>query len=212
MHINACNRMCAIEQSATLTLERQVEMTDSLQHHCSRPWYKRPLVWIVCVVLVAFAVFGLTQIGSRPTTIRYSDFLDQLDAGNVASVTFAGTQIDGYFKQSVGETVASKGVSLTTFRSRVPDVGDPTLFPELRAKHVTIGVASSQWLGVGAAAILGVIAAALLAKPMLLIIAAAFIAGLVRVARGGKMEVKSILSMVPMFKSFSGKQKEPTEN
>ena len=76
-------------------------MTDSLQHHRSRPWYKRPLVWIVCVVLVAFAVFGLTQIGSRPTTIRYSDFLDQLDAGNVASVTFAGTQIDGQFKQSV---------------------------------------------------------------------------------------------------------------
>jgi hypothetical protein len=187
-------------------------MTDSLQHHRTRPWYERPLVWITCVVLLAFAVFGLTQIGSKPPTVRYSDFLDQLDAGNVASVTFAGTQIDGQFKQPVTQTAANNVAPLTTFRSHVPDFGDPTLFPELRAKHVAIGVASSQWLGVGGAAILGVIGAALLAKPMLLIIVAAFIAGLVRVARGGKMELHSILSMVPMFRSFSGKQKEPTEN
>jgi hypothetical protein len=178
-------------------------MTDGAQPHGGRPWYKRPVVWIVFVVLAVLLVAGLMEMGKSPATIRYSDFLDQLDAGNVASVTFAGTRIDGRFKAPVTETAS--GAALTAFRSRVPDFGDPSLFPELRGRHVTIGVASSQWfgLGVGGTAILGVIAAFLLAKPMLLVIAAAFIAGLVRVARGGKMDIHSILSMMPMFRSVS---------
>ncbi len=186
-------------------------MTDVALPHRMRPWYKRPPVWIVGVVLVALAVYGVMGMGSGPTTIRYSDFLNQLDAENIASVTFAGTQIEGHFKRPVAETGAKNGAPLTVFRSRVPDVGDPTLFPQLRKEHVAIGVASSQWLGTGSAAILGVLGAFLLAKPMLLIIAGAFIAGLVRVARGGKMDIHSILSMVPMFRSVSGqsdKQKE----
>lgn len=190
-------------------------MTDAAQPRRSRPWYKRPTLWIACVVLAALAVFGVIEMGSRPTTIRYSNFLDQLDASNIASVTFAGTQIDGHFKQPVVETGASNGASLTIFRSRVPDFGDPTLFPELRANHVTIGVASSQLFGLGTTAIIGVLGAFLLAKPMMLLIAAAFVAGLVRVARGGKMDVKSFLAMVPMFSSVAGqsaKQKEPSGN
>ncbi len=179
-------------------------MTDVAQLHRMRPWSKRPLVWVACIVLVALAVFGVMEMGSGPATIRYSDFLDQLDAGNIASVTFAGTQIDGRFKQPVAERGANNGAPLTVFRSRAPDFGDPTLLPELRKERVAVGVASSQWLGVGGTAILGVLGAFLLAKPMLLIIAAAFIAGLVRVARGGKMDMHAILSMVPMFKSVSG--------
>ena len=187
-------------------------MTDVAQLQRPRPWYKRPIVWIVCVVLAALAVYGIVEMRGSPAMIRYSDFLEQLDAHNIASVTFAGTQIDGHFKQPVAGTSAANAASPTVFRSRVPDIGDPTLLPELRKERVAFGVASSQWFGIGATTILGVLVAFLVAKPMLLIIAAAFIAGLVRVARGGKMEVKSILSMVPMFKSFSGKQKEPTEN
>ncbi len=179
-------------------------MTDAPQPHRIRPWHKRPWVWIVAVILVAIAVAGVLETTGRPATIRYSDFLDQLDAGNLASVMFSGTQIDGQFKRPVALAASAKSAPLTVFRSRVPDLGDPTLFPELRANHVTIGVASSQWLGLGGATILGVLAAFLLAKPMLLLIGAAFIAGLVRVARGGKMDIHSVVSMVPMLKSFSG--------
>lgn len=179
-------------------------MKDVAQPHHMQPWYKRPLVWIVCVVLAALAVFGIIEMGGSPATIRYSDFLDQLDVGNIASITFAGTQIDGHFKQPVAETDAANGAPLTVFRSRVPDVGDPTLLPELRKEHVAISVASSQWLGTGIAATLGVLLAFLLAKPILLVVAAALIAGLIRVARGGKMDLHSILSMVPMLRSVSG--------
>lgn len=178
-------------------------MTDIAQPHHARPWYKRPLLWIGFIIIVALVIFAVRQFSSGPATIRYSDFLDQLDAGNIASVNFSGSQIDGQFKQPVATNGVAKGAPLTVFRSQAPSFGDPTLLPELRKEHVAIGVGSSQWLGTGTAAALGVVGAFLLAKPMLLIIAAAFIAGLVRVARGGKMDIRSILSMVPMFRSVS---------
>ncbi len=180
-------------------------MTDAVQAPRTRPWYKGPLVWLGCVVVAALAVYGVIEMGGKPATIRYSDFLDQLDAGNIASVTFAGTQIDGRFKQPVAESAATNGAPLTVFRSRVPEFGDTTLLPELRQKHVAIAVApSSQWLGLGGTAVLGGLAAVLLAKPMLLlIIVGGFVAGLIRVMRGGEMNIRSILSMVPMFRSVS---------
>jgi len=175
-------------------------MTDMAQHHhCTRPWYKRPPVWLLgVVVVVALVSFAIVKSAGGPAATPYGKFLDHLDAGNVASVTFQGTRIDGRFKHEVGDT---NGKAQQSFHSQVPVFGDPTLLPALRKEHVAIGVGSSQWLGTGAAAALGIFGAFLLAKPMLLVIAAAFIAGLVRVARGGKMDIRSILSMLPMFRS-----------
>jgi FtsH Extracellular len=186
-------------------------MTDATPPHRMRPWYKRPPVWMAFVILAALAIYSVTRMGSGPATIRYSDFLDQLDAGNVASVAFSGAQIDGHFKQPVAVTGAAKGAPLTVFRSHAPDFGDPTLLPELRKEHVAIGVSSSRWVGTGVLAVFGVLGAFILAKPMLLVIAAALIAGLFRVARGGKMDVRSTLSMLPMFRAVSahnGKEQE----
>jgi FtsH Extracellular len=178
-------------------------MADVAQSHQKRSWYKRPLVWIAFVIVAALVVFGAREVSGGPATIRYSDFLDQLDAGNIASVNFSGTRIDGHFKQPVAEKDVNNGAPLTVFRSQAPDFGDPTLLPELRKERVAIGVGSSQLLGTGAAAALGIVGAFLLAKPMLLIIAAALIAGLFKVARGGKVDFRAILSMVPMFRSVS---------
>ena len=176
-------------------------MTDIAQHHhLTRPWYKRPLVWLLGVVVVALVGFGIVKSSGGPAATPYGKFLDQLDAGNVASVTFQGTRIDGRFEHAIADT---NGKPQQSFYTRAPEFGDPSLLPELRKEHVAIGVASSQWLGTGVAAVLGIIGAFLLAKPMLLIIAAAFIAGLVRVARGGKMDIRSILSMLPMFRSVA---------
>lgn len=185
-------------------------MTDTAQPQRMRSWYKRPLVWIVFVILAALVVFGVREMGGGPATIRYSDFLNQLDVNNIARVNFSGTQIDGHFNRPVAETGVANGAPLKVFRTYAPDFGDPTLLPELRKERVAISVGSSQWLGTGIAAVLGVVGAFILAKPMLFVIAAAFMAGLIRVLRGGKMDIRSILSMVPMFRSMtseSGKQK-----
>jgi cell division protease FtsH len=61
-------------------------------------------VWIV-IALLLFALFSLFQgqVGrSSSTEISYSEFLDKVNAGNVTSVTIAGSQITG--KMSDGKS------------------------------------------------------------------------------------------------------------
>ena len=188
-------------------------MASAVQQH--RSWYKRPLTWVVAVILIAFAIFGVREAANRPPRISYGEFLIQLDASNIANVTFAGTQVEGNFKHSIAQAPVNGTAAQTTFRSQVPDFGDPTLLPQLRKQKVPISVTSSSSYWFGTTAVVGGIAAILLAKPMLLVIGAAFIAGLFRVARGGKIDIHSMLAMVPMFRSVSdhsSKQKDSAEN
>jgi len=164
-------------------------MTPAMEH-CHRPWWKRPPLWFIVIAAVLALVVGVVieESGKRAPT-PYGTFLDQLDAGNVASVTFQGMEIDGRFKQPLDSTPSSGAVQRDTFRSRVPDFGDPTLIPELRKQHVVINVTSTtSWTRLFAG----------LPWPMLLFIGVALIAGLVRLARGGKAQSGSAMPMHPM--------------
>jgi ATP-dependent Zn protease len=161
-------------------------MTDSAHFHCSRPWYMRPPVWLLGVVLVALAVFGIIEMIGRPAVTPYGTFLDQLDAGNVASVTFQGTQIEGHYKNPTGNTALNDATQQTAFRSRVPEFGDANLLAELRKQHVAIDVvASSNWTSwVGR-----------LPWPMVIFMAFILIAGFVRLVRGGSAQSGSAMPM-----------------
>ena len=121
--------------------------------------------------------------------MSYGAFLDQVAAGNVASVTFRATEIDGRLKRLVESAPANGAAAQHTFRSRVPDFGDPGLIAELRKRQVTIDVASpsqfTSWLS-------------RLPLPMVFIIGAILIAGLVRLVRGSKHGSVSPMSMHPM--------------
>jgi len=147
------------------------------QQHCTRAWYMRPPVWLLAIVLTGLAIFGVMKMASGPAAISYSNFLVQLDGGNIASVTFAGTEIDGTFKHPPESMTANSAAMQTRFRSYVPTFGDPTLLPELRQQHVAIDVVSSSswisWLG-------------RLPWPMVLIIGGVLVAGLVKLTRGDK--------------------------
>ncbi len=154
-------------------------MADTAHPHCTRPWYLRPPVWVIGVVLLGLVAFGIVKFINRPspTALSYSEFLAQLDAGNIASVTFSGTQIDGKFKRSVGPAATNGTAAKAIFRSQVPSVGDPTLLPELRNEHAVIDVASSStwasWLG-------------RLPWPLVLVLAFIFIAGAIKLVGGKK--------------------------
>jgi cell division protease FtsH len=149
----------------------------------------RPPVWALGVILLAAALFGIVDMVDQPPTMSYSDFLDQLDAGNVAGVTIKGTQIDGSFKHAVGQAAPIGTASQTVFHSQVPDFGDPALMPELRKEHVAIDVvSSSSWTR-----LLGG-----LPLPMLLMLGAIVIAGIVKLLRGGKSQLGSNFPMHPM--------------
>jgi cell division protease FtsH len=148
--------------------------------HCNRPWWKRPPVWFIAIAAVALLSWVVVeQTDKRPAT-PYGIFLDQIEAGNVASVTIQGTEINGRFKQP------SDGAQHDTFSTRVPDFGDPTLIPALRKQHVAIAVsAPSPWTSV----------LARIPWPMLVFLGVLLVAALVRLMQGGKAQARSAASM-----------------
>ncbi|NTW00724.1 MAG: ATP-dependent zinc metalloprotease FtsH [Oscillochloris sp.] len=106
-------------------------------------------------------LLGLTLVWNiftlRPTTpsidLAYSEFLDQVQAGNVTKVELNDQQIHGNLAEAVapsaGETVSGGTLFGATptkaeqFTSTIPAVGDENLLPLLREKNVEI-VASVQ--------------------------------------------------------------------
>jgi len=157
--------------------------------HCHRPWWKRPPFWFVVIFAVLLFAALLIEQTDKPTLTPYSVLLDQIEAGNVASVTIHGTEIDGRYKQPLDSVLPSETkAKQDTFRSRVPDFGDPTLISELRKQHVAIVVSSpSQWTSL----------LAHLPWPMLIILGVAILVGVVRVIRGGRMQSDSVASTLP---------------
>lgn len=161
-----------------------------LKESNDRPWWKRRVLWaiVLATVLVLIVVAVIEQTG-RPTATPYGAFLDQLDAGNVASVSFRGTEIDGRFKQPLNDAASNGAAQKNTFRTRLPDFGDPALIPELRRQHVAIDVISStSWVRLLAGVPL----------PMLFFIGVILVAGLMRLLRGGKTQTGSAMPMHPM--------------
>lgn len=181
-------------------------MTEAHQAHCTKPWYMRPPVWLIGVVVAALAIFAVYETVGGPAAIPYGTFLDQLDAGNVASVTFRGTEIDGRFKHPLGVAAANGVAQANTFRSRIPDFGDSSLIAELRKQHVSIDVASSSsWTRLLAG----------IPLPMLLFLGFIVGAGIVRLMRGGKVQSGTAMpthpmqGMIGLISGLFGKQSQP---
>ncbi|MFL7794466.1 MAG: ATP-dependent metallopeptidase FtsH/Yme1/Tma family protein, partial [Anaerolineae bacterium] len=93
------------------------------------------LLWLV-MLLVSGAVWFLLPAlvnGVRPAEVSYSDFRDQVAAGNVAEVTVQGDRLEGTFiKPWVPAGTSPKGQSapeqgITNFTTFVPQFGDDQL-------------------------------------------------------------------------------------
>ena len=131
----------------------------------------------------------IVETTAGPAATPYGTFLDQLDAGNVASVTLQGTEIKGHFKHPLNAAAANDAAQTNTFRTRVPDFGDSSLIAALRKQHVTIDVASStSWTRLLAG----------IPLPMWLFLGFILVAGTVRFMRGGKAQSGSAMPMHPM--------------
>ena len=151
------------------------------------------------MVVVAFSLLGAA---GRPPTISYGVFFDQLDAANVSSVVFHGTEIEGRLKQPLTIAGSSGPAQIEVFRSRMPDFGDPALLSDLRRQHVAVDVTWSSpwgsWLGGSAPALLVIVGAIIFAKPGLLIFGGLLIAGFLRAVRGQKTAEQSAMPSNPM--------------
>jgi cell division protease FtsH len=82
---------------------------------------RTPRFWIALIVLLLANIVisnVLMSFGQAPTiTISYNAFLDQVSAGNVASITSTGQSITGVTKQPVKDT---NGTSSTKFQTERP--------------------------------------------------------------------------------------------
>ena len=66
---------------------------------CHRPWWKRPpFLFLVIAAVMVLLIVDIPERGGKSAPTPYSAFLDQLEAGNVASVTFQGTEIHGRYR------------------------------------------------------------------------------------------------------------------
>lgn len=178
----------------------------------NRPsWWRTSKVWwpvglAAFLILLMFVIF---ENAHKVAPIPYSAFLDQLEAGNVAGVTFQGNEIAGRLKHPVGAIRPGTAPSLDTFTTRVPEVGDITLVPEMRKMRVDIDVrVPSLWTSL----------IARLPWPMLAFLGAMAVAGLVRLLRGGKPQsgqagysvpARGMMGLISRFVSRRRESKEP---
>src|SRR5688500_9831141 len=91
------------------------------------PNYRNLALWaIIAVLLIAlFNLFQTPQQRGASRDIAYSEFLQDVDAGRVKSVTISGERITGAYTDNS-----------TSFQTYSP--GDDTLVERLEAKNVTI--------------------------------------------------------------------------
>jgi cell division protease FtsH len=100
---------------------------------------------IIGVILLGWYLFqyffnqGSSSTNANTIEIPYSTFYQQVQAGNVQSVTFQGQDINGQFKQPVTVTDTSTGTSKTgtSFHFTQLPNGDPNLTTLLNTNHVS---------------------------------------------------------------------------
>ncbi len=97
------------------------------------------LLFIILGFLILRSLFSTQFTPGQGAQISYTEFLSQLDSGNVSAVTVRGERISGEFKKPVQQKVGeAKPQPYKEFFTYLPSFGDPTLMPKLEAQKVVI--------------------------------------------------------------------------
>ncbi|MDQ6602833.1 MAG: ATP-dependent zinc metalloprotease FtsH, partial [Chloroflexota bacterium] len=129
----------------------------------------RPPAWVWWILLAGLLVWNILALANPFATgsiaIGYSDFLNQVQAGNVSEVTLQDRNTTGTFRTAVmvqnGSIVSGPGVvvpptaaptatsggtttaaakSVTNFKTSLPVVENPTLLPLMQQQNVKVNV------------------------------------------------------------------------
>jgi len=97
--------------------------------------------WILALILLALNFFISNLLLGPPERVRipYTFFLEELDAGNVESITSTGDTIQGTFSEEVAATgeVEASG-PFTEFETERPTFAEDDLFQRLREQGVIV--------------------------------------------------------------------------
>jgi cell division protease FtsH len=133
-------------------------------------FWVRWLLFIFLINLIFYGPLFFTLLSSQSATIdlSYSRFLQQVQHGNVSSVTIrSDNSVSGTFKTPVRQQqsgTANGTVSATNFTTYLPPTGDPSLLPLLEKEGVEISAQPVQppWWQVALAWLVNVVPVLLL--------------------------------------------------
>lgn len=113
-------------------------------------WHRnlRTLLFWAVIFMAGLVFYQLLTGGAQGTVdIGYSEFLKQIDEGNISKVVFIEKEIKGEFNSEYKKVVGNRTVSGKKFKTRVP-FEDPKLIETLEAKGVMIEAQTTQqWIG-----------------------------------------------------------------
>ncbi len=118
------------------------DLTDKLKNP---QWRALAAAILIFISLFMWSQY-FTTTGPNHYEITYSQFMEQLDAGNIKSVLIRNLQVTGVFGKSVnfvmpGET---KPVEVTNFQTYLPSFQGEGLIAKLEAKNVVINVEPAE--------------------------------------------------------------------
>ena len=108
----------------------------------------RWLIFIIVINLLFYAplIFGSSS-GQSTIKLSYTNFLQQVQQGNVKDVTLTGNAVSGDFKTPLRQPQSGSSNGTTAysqFTSFVPETGDPTLLPLLEKNGVQVNAQPVQ--------------------------------------------------------------------
>ena len=99
----------------------------------------RRLWWVILIVLVVNWLFASAMLGPRRTTVSYTFFRQQVQAGNVKEITSTGDSIEGEFRTKAAYPPGEKDAKqVTQFTTQRPAFADDALVQLLLSKNVTV--------------------------------------------------------------------------
>jgi cell division protease FtsH len=95
--------------------------------------------WLIALALIVNWIIASTLMGTSRTTVSYTFFRDQVQAGNVAEVTSTGDTIEGDFRTAVKYPPDNGDAKdVTNFTTQRPAFGDDGLTQLLLDNKVTV--------------------------------------------------------------------------
>jgi cell division protease FtsH len=95
--------------------------------------------WLIALALIVNWIIASTLMGTTRTTVSYTFFREQVQAGNVSEVTSTGDTIEGDFRAAAKYPPDDGNAKdVTAFTTQRPSFGDDGLTQLLLSKNVTV--------------------------------------------------------------------------
>src|SRR5208337_5379654 len=118
----------------------KIPYKDSMAEKMRSPQWRMTLV---VLLFIAFIFLWGRFLGSGEQTqypVSYSQFMEQLDAGNIRSVMISALNVTGEFVKNIPITAPGekKNIEVKFFQTSLPSFQGDELLSKLQEKHVVI--------------------------------------------------------------------------